>query len=82
MRAAGWGEAGLLETDVKQELVCLTSPLQQASWRLDLPTTEAGPANCCLILTSVSLLTYFLPGCGESKQKVQKKQKTPLRLAG
>lgn len=36
-----WGKRpalrGSLETDVKQELVCLTSPMQQASWRHDLP---------------------------------------------
>lgn len=31
------GPRGSLETDVKQELVCLTSPLQQASWRRNLP---------------------------------------------
>lgn len=45
------GLRGSLETDVKQELVCLTSPLQQASWRHDLPLR--GPAS--------KLLPHTLP---------------------
>lgn len=44
------GLRGSLETDVRQELVCLTSPLQQASWRHDLP--RLGPAGKLLPHTS------------------------------
>lgn len=66
------GEAGLsLETDVKQECVCLTSALQQASWRRNLPQTAAS------YFTSVSRWPTFCWEEGSPNNKCNIERSTP-----
>lgn len=74
LRARGQGLRGSLETDVKQELVCLTSPLQQASWRRDVP--RQGPA-CKLLPHTLprSACDLLSAGMWKVKTKSTKKQK-------
>lgn len=74
-------EAGPLETDVKQELVCLTSPPATSFLETLSASTVGRPANCCLILYLGQPVTYFLLGCRESKQQREKNKRLARSLA-